>query len=736
MLPRRKVRFPCGTRLGIARVWCPLNPGAMKKNIITPEHMLQLRKNHQLHLLTNPNYFGTIKDKEKAAKFPAVLPDFDGNTYYEDIECVSYDPAKRLLHATVKVKKGGGYSGSPCAGGSREYVRFFVDYRNNGNWVDEGVAFVGVYDHPFEDDLCYDVQLAITPDLQRCCDGEPVLPRVRAILSWNTPPPAGDPDHVPVWGGRHEVSVQIAPRRDWLCWMNHLLDDLKLVKPGAIFEKEIPLKWKPDFDIPVKWPMPEPKPLLALATPAKIKADMRLAFSVSQALAAAKMPYAEVAKLYPGIDLGELLTPVFALDFNTDYEEVHCVSLNRELNRLHATVEVKRDSGYVSGLCDEGSKEYVAFYMDFGSGWQYMGTSSTTVHNIPRSPDRGLFYDVTLPVDLDAHRKQWCTVGKAKARAILSWNTPPPPNAPEHRANWGDREDCTVEVKPLPAGVIPGMSMMKLEKVGGMEVGDINMSGLATTNGATSLGGANNSPFHGNIELVGNLFLAGSGAKYRFLVRTPDGAEQPLLQNQRITIDTLGTLTSPTLVPDADGWMDYLGSSTVEVVGGYLGSFYAGQEGLYHVRMQAKNSGGTILPGSALTTIKVDPHQPDVDITITSGVGDCGNFNAGDTISGTYRFIDAYPSSFSIYMTPGANGTVVDVDGLATNQRSYAAGTLSDGGRTGSWSIATTASGPNATRPCGYNVWISGSDRAIVNSHRIGHDASMPKGFCLKPGGN
>lgn len=704
----------------------------MKKIPMAAEQMLLLRRNHHLHLLTNPNYYGTLKDKALAAQFAPVLPDFDGNTYFEDIECVSYDPARQLLHATIQLKKASGYSGTPCVGGSVEYVRFFLDYRNDGTWVDEGLASIGVYDHAFEDDLCYDVQWPLAPNMRSCCDGKPVLPRVRAILSWNTPPPAGDPDHIPVWGGRHEADIQIAPRNDWFCWFSGLLDEVKVVKPGALLEKDIPLKWKPVFDIPVKWPIPEPKPILALATPAKIKADQRLAYSVGLALAAAKMPHTEMVKLYPGINLGELLQPIFELDFNTSYEEVHCVSLNRELNRLHATVEVKRDSGYVSGLCDAGSQEYVAFYMDFGTGWEYMGTSSTTVHNIPRDPDRGLFYDVSLGVNLDAHRQRWCRVGKAKVRAILSWNTPPPPDTPEHHAHWGDREDCTVEVKPLPSGVIPGVAMMKLEKVGGMEVDDITSGGLATTNGATSLVGAKDSPFYGNIELVGNLFLAGSGAKYRFLVTEPGAAEQPLLRNQRITIDTLGTLTSPTLIPDADGWLDFLGSSTVEVVGGYLGSFHAAQAGEYRVRMEAKDGVGNLLPGSAITVIKVDPSAPDADIVITSGVGDCGDFKAGDTISGTYRFLDAYPAGFSIYVTPGANGISVDVDGLGINHRSYP-GTLSDGGRTGTWSISTTASGPSATRPCGYNVWIGGSDRTILNSHSIGHQTYVPKGFCLKP---
>lgn len=38
-----------------------------------------------------------------------------------------------------------------------------------------------------------------------------MLRRVRAVLSWNTPPSATDPDAVPVWGNRIERHVQIEP---------------------------------------------------------------------------------------------------------------------------------------------------------------------------------------------------------------------------------------------------------------------------------------------------------------------------------------------------------------------------------------------------------------------------------------------------------------------------------------------------------------------------------------------
>jgi hypothetical protein len=179
--------------------------------------------------------------------------------------------------------------------------------------------------------------------------------------------------------------------------------------------------------------------------------------------------------------------------------------------------------------------------MDFGSGWQYMGTSSTTVHDIPDNPAAGLWYDVALNINLDKHRKAWCEVGKAKLKGILSWNVPPAPNNPNYVAAYGDWEECEVEVKPLPKGVYPNGTGIILEKVGGMVVDDINnATGLATTNFAGSLNGALDSPFYGTMELIGTIFSPAIGMSYRFLVTKPGGIELPLTDQQIITTDTLG----------------------------------------------------------------------------------------------------------------------------------------------------------------------------------------------------
>ena len=116
-----------------------------------------------------------------------------------------------------------------AATGSVEHVRFFVDF--GSGWVDAGVAATRVYDvAAYRNDCAGDldhpyvhvVGVVLTP-LRKFC-ASPVLPRVRAILSWQHEPTAGDPGYVPGLGrgpgGSHPDPAPPAvlpgrhPRRD------------------------------------------------------------------------------------------------------------------------------------------------------------------------------------------------------------------------------------------------------------------------------------------------------------------------------------------------------------------------------------------------------------------------------------------------------------------------------------------------------------------------------------------
>ena len=54
--------------------------------------------------------------------------DFSGNVFWEEITCVGYNPQTVTLEAVVAIKQTSGYSGGLCSAGSKEFVRFFVNY--------------------------------------------------------------------------------------------------------------------------------------------------------------------------------------------------------------------------------------------------------------------------------------------------------------------------------------------------------------------------------------------------------------------------------------------------------------------------------------------------------------------------------------------------------------------------------------------------------------------------------
>lgn len=137
----------------------------------------------------------------------------DGNTSYEELECVGLNPDTSELVATFRVKRPNGYSGGPCTDGSTEYVTFWGDFDMDGNYeVCLGTSSVRVYDYqkiPAEG-LEYSVFLPVdlNPYRQPCQDG-PKLARIRAILSWNVPQQCSMPNQAPYWGNTEDTVIQI-----------------------------------------------------------------------------------------------------------------------------------------------------------------------------------------------------------------------------------------------------------------------------------------------------------------------------------------------------------------------------------------------------------------------------------------------------------------------------------------------------------------------------------------------
>ena len=650
--------------------------------------------------------------------FTAELQAIQQNTQYEELVCVSYRPENHAINATVKIKQNTGYGGSECGPGSYEYVRFYVDYDRNGTWVDEGVANFNAHDLGFDDDLCYNVSMQITPDKRRCCDKKPVLPRVRAILSWNTVPPPNTPNWNPFWGNALETNIQIEPLHGLLC----ALDDLDLVPNfntvNTALNLTVPKALKKNFSI---------KESLEFIQKNKVEASRFTFPTFIKKIQASTLTPIDL-KAYPSelkLDYSSIVDFLLKPKFNTTYEELTCVALNRSMETLHGTVRIKRAAGYSGNLCQDGSKEHIAFYMDFGSGWEYMGNSSVTVHNIPQIPNDGLDYNVVLPVDLDSKKKEWCESGKAKLKGILSWNVAPPANQPNYVSHWGDWEQCDVEIKSLPKDTTDQLSL-NIETLGSMHVDDINQTtGLADGLNALGLGFvADQSPFDGTINFTGSLINGGgTNLEYRFVVFPPSSGSFPI--KNHVTAEKIGFTGPETLIPDVDGWMPF-----TKFVGNFLGFFKPTDSGLHTVEIQVRNAvSNVIIPTGNVINFMVHKQGPVVDVEITSGTGNCGSFAPGDIIQGTYSIVTDYPRvmSFNVTPHPESNPGVISIDGVAVSSLSYPASLVAPG-RSGVWQLAT-----NTMPQCGYNIRLTGHDRTIMHSKNINRHSADIEGFCLIP---
>ncbi len=424
------------------------------------------------------------------------------------------------------------------------------------------------------------------------------------------------------------------------------------------------------------------------------------------------------------IDISKFDDFILKPKFNTTYEELHCVGLDRDAEHLHGVVQIKRKSGYSGDLCDKGSREYIAFYLDFGAGWVYQGTTWVDVHDVDDIPDGGLWYQASLPVNLEDHKKEWCQTGKARIRGILSWATPPTPNNPDYKAHWGDRQDCCIEIRPLPEGVEEGQVTPVLEAIGSMPVAKIDGAGYAD---GANVGGtltADDSPFGGVIKFTGIIaFPTSNNLEYRVMVKGPsDVIAKPWTNSFKVNVTTVigGTVifSNPTQTASGD-WFEYIpqaGPVFKSVAENLLARFSASEEGLHTVYLQIREAGSPfILATSATEAFLVDNTRPAVDIEITSGAGNCGKFNIGDVISGTYSMADLHSLSLDLSVTPSAEAagghleftSVVPAGALpapipgptASNSLRFASLTLNTNGAGGTWDLNTA--GMDA---CGYNT--------------------------------
>ena len=171
------------------------------------------------------------------------------------------------------------------------------------------------------------------------------------------------------------------------------------------------------------------------------------------------------AKWFVGISEVDPSTVVAAwlhTNGSTEYEQLNGIGLDANTSRLTGVITVKQRSGYAGGPSTAGSREFVAFWVDWGSGFQYQGTTYVTVQDFSSLPEAGLEYKVFLPVDLPARAKTGINGAKTvKVRAVLSWNTPPSTTDPCAPVVWGNSLDGIILIPPginVSSGAISGLN--------------------------------------------------------------------------------------------------------------------------------------------------------------------------------------------------------------------------------------------------------------------------------------
>ena len=694
-------------------------------------------------LASNPNYFGNLG--------PGPIPPvtvINSNTSYEEATCVGFNPALDLLEATIQVKRPSGYNGTLCAPGSTEYVRFFVDY--GAGWTDAGLAAFNAHDIPNIVDcakqpdkpLSYVVTLRLDPQRKNC--RFPTLPNVRAILSWQQMPPAGNANAgwSPVWGNVVDQHIQIKPR---FLWFGDLLE---VVSKDLL--KNLPPLVEAAKPFPIPLPDPPPFSMKSLASLYQAKeasaatvAPHRFGFAELHALLASPDQQFQVAVnaewKAAGIDLAAALAALDNTKADVSYEELKCLGLEYNLDRLVATFKIKRPVGYSGGLCTTGSKEYVSFWADWDNtcDWKYLNTVAVDVHDVATIPPDGLAYSAILPVDLNAVRRP-CEGGPkiARIRAVLSWNAPPSTIDPDALNHWGNRVDAHVQIRP-GRSVPPNVPHVSI--VGGIGVADIDVFGDGMTLPAATFafgGSAADSlnrdcPFGGLIIVQGPPML---GSNYRLWARKfGDPTSEEVVKNTFHVVNWLGIGSN--ITPDPlTGYVTYM--DPLANINQVLAHWTPPGDALWQIRLEAIPLGGVASSTTPWFSIQLDntaprrrpalpPFEPPAvtcEIHIDSG-GDCKDFSKGTLIQGHFVAQDAHFGSFSLSalpasMSPNAPTTLTPT---TSETLSFAAGG-------DAWQLITTN-----MQPCGYVILLQIWDRAIVNSTPGSHNyGSFDVGFCLR----
>lgn len=727
-------------------------------------------------LSVNPNYFGNVTDKKIKVMHPAVYT-ISSNTKYEELSCVGLYPEDNLLEAVIEVKLPYGYKGSLCTEGSKEYVAFYIDYNEGAGFVSVGAAaVVNVHDLSFVDGgyLFYAVRKPFTPKEYLKCD-HPQIVKVRAILSWEKLPTG--PGYVPVWGNVVDTWVQIKPKTTWPFVHPIPAYELKPVEKLEIIKTLLEAKVKPPIDpFPpvVKFMITGDKEEIKELIDKSIEAEKRMKEegkveeerfefdkliiknpnyfgSISKSKdkdkilkAVYNLPPDTIESLLPKLAIDpDWLMPVKPILYNTTYEELRCVGLHPEDDLLEAVIEVKLPYGFNGNLCTLGSKEYVAFYIDWGegTGFQHVATSTVGIHDITDVNGKHLFYAVKANI---ASKLKACTIENiVKVKAILSWNQDPTPFGHMYTPAWGNVLERDIQIKPKDGASIK----CDIEIVNEVHTDDISQSGsneglaIKIDSSNNAVPGIYDRPFGGTIGCWGKINVPGA-IYYRFRYSDDNGASWKNITNKRIARNPLPWVATIERYPDIDGWFS-ISEYNTDVANYSLTALVhwnsGGKNGGYILRLELADSSKNSLPGQTsdvsirLDNIGIELFEfggtpaplPAEGVVVKDSSGNykkCDTFVGSDVIKIFGNFRDDYFRNFSLIVFGGN----IAVSGVGIGSGRYDSGIPGinnqgiigavDGGlglEIGTLNLCTISQSPGQVK-CAYGIRLAVWDRAIV----------------------
>ncbi len=653
----------------------------------------------------------------------------EGITHWEELDCVGYNPQNATLEAVISIKRSSGYSGNLCSNGSTEYVRFYVDF--GSGWEDVGFSTVKAHDIPEikgnpQHPLKYLVYLKLNNE--KAIGGfcfSPSTPKVRAILSWNVIPPAGNAAWLPQYGDVREAQIVLKSRL-WF-WKDVINIDVinknpflkplvKLNPPLPTFKLEsVPIMALKEKYNSLKANVPDHRLLTPHISPA-------LNGNISESLLQSSLSYIDLKEI--NIDYSDVISKLTDIkttnnDANIEYEELTCVGLNPATDTLGAVIKTKRLNGYSGSLCEKGSDEYVAFWADWnnnGTFDEYLGTVSVNVHDID-SKD-GIYYAVTLPVDLS---KQLMNCNKpkiVKIRAILSWAVPPSTTDPNRLEFWGNRKDVLVQLRPVKNGT--GVKE-KLYTVSNVLIEDFD----ATTHLAYSLGGIspyNNRPIGGSVNITGKIQYNSAVPDtifYRVMFSNDGINWNPVTTQQTFTIEDFNIPTSYSKTVNAlsDGWIEYQVKpfANLDVLDDVLADWNTGSlNGRYYIRLEYyyQSIGSSSVSYSDIVTVILN-NERNINFNLSIDGGDCHSYpkEMGTVITGKITGIHNYFAWWDLNLQPASRTNGVEP---VPNSRSVTS-SLDQGDFNAPWSIDTAK-----MEKCGYTIRGRCFERTIFdNNHNF-----------------